>query len=127
MNLPEDRKYTRTHEWAQLSSDGIVVVGITDHAQDQLGDIVFLELPQPGRKIAADEQVAVVESVKTASDIHAPVAGEIIESNQSAIDTPESVNSGAYATWLFKIKPANGTDIAALLDADGYRKIIADA
>lgn len=127
MNLPEDRKYTRTHEWAQLSDDGIVVVGITDHAQDQLGDIVFLELPQPGRKIAADEQVAVVESVKTASDIHAPIAGEIIESNQSAVDTPESVNSDAYATWLFKIKPANGTDISALLDADGYRKVIADA
>lgn len=127
MNLPEDRKYTQTHEWAQLSDDGLVVVGITDHAQDELGDIVFLDLPQAGRKIAAEEQVAVVESVKTASDIHAPVGGEIVESNQAAIDTPESVNSDAYATWLFKIKPADGSELARLLDAEGYRKSIAEA
>ncbi len=124
MNTPTDLKYAASHEWAKLESDGTVTIGITDHAQEALGDIVFLELPEPGRVVKAGEECAVVESVKAASDIYSPVSGEIIASNQAAVDAPESVNADAYATWLFRVKPADAeklvTELAALLGADAY-------
>ena len=124
MNIPTDLKYTRSHEWVRLEADGTVTVGITDHAQEALGDVVFLELPEAGRVVAAGESSAVIESVKAASDIYAPVTGEIIANNQDAVDAPESVNADAYAAWLFKIQPANAADVSALLDAAGYEATI---
>ena len=126
MSAPANLKYTQSHEWALLNADGTVTVGITDHAQEALGDIVFLELPEAGRQVKAGQECAVVESVKAASDIYAPVAGEIVESNTPAVDAPESVNQDAYAAWLFKLKPANAADVDALLDAAAYAKV-ADA
>ena len=124
MNTPADLKYTPSHEWIRANADGTLTIGITDHAQEALGDIVFLELPEPGRVVAAKEECAVVESVKAASDIYAPLAGEIVEANQDAADAPESVNADAYGAWLFKIKPDNADDIEAFLDADGYAELV---
>ena len=126
MNVPGDLKYTKSHEWTRLADDGLVTVGITDHAQEALGDIVFLELPQVGRKVAAGEECAVVESVKAASDIYAPIAGEIVAINQAAADAPESVNQDAYAAWLLRIKPDNAADLDGLLDAAAYQ-LVAEA
>lgn len=123
MSIPADLKYTKSHEWLRQEADGSVTVGITDHAQEALGDIVFLELPEPGRQVAAGEECAVVESVKAASDIYAPVAGEVLARNDAAIDAPESVNQDAYAAWLFKLKPADPAEIAGLLDAAGYAAV----
>ncbi|MDR2239539.1 MAG: glycine cleavage system protein GcvH [Zoogloeaceae bacterium] len=127
MNTPANLKYARSHEWARLDADGLVTVGISDHAQEALGDIVFLELPQVGRKLSAGEECAVVESVKAASDIYAPLAGEVAAVNQAAVDAPESVNQDAYAAWLFKLKPDNAADLDALLDAGAYAKLAAEA
>lgn len=127
MNVPADLKYTQSHEWARLDDDGTVTVGITDHAQEALGDIVFLELPEPGRSLKAGEECAVVESVKAASDIYAPIAGEVVARNDAAVDAPESVNQDAYAAWLFKIKPANAGDLNGLLDAAAYEKVAAES
>ncbi|MRR51702.1 MAG: glycine cleavage system protein GcvH [Rhodocyclaceae bacterium] len=123
MNVPANLKYTKSHEWAKLEADGTVTVGITDHAQEALGDIVFLELPEAGRTVKAGEECAVVESVKAASDIYSPIAGEVIASNTAAVDAPESVNADAYGAWLFKLKPANAADLDGLLDAAAYEKI----
>ena len=122
MKLPQDLRYTATHEWARREPDGTVSVGITDHAQEQLGDIVFVEAPQPGRKVAAGEAVGVVESVKAASDIYAPVAGEVAAANGELATAPERVNEDAFAAWIFRIKPANPADLDKLLDAGGYEK-----
>jgi len=117
-------KYAASHEWARTEADGTITIGITDHAQEALGDIVFLELPAVGRAVKAGEECAVVESVKAASDIYSPVSGEVVDINQAAVDAPESVNADAYATWLFRIKPANAAELASqlggLLDADAY-------
>ena len=124
MTTPTDLRYTASHEWVRTESDGSLTVGVTDHAQEALGDVVFLELPEAGRVVAAGEAIAVIESVKAASDIYAPVAGEIIASNEAAVEAPESVNADAYAAWLFKIKPADGADTGALLDAAGYEAAI---
>lgn len=124
MNVPADLKYAKSHEWAQLTDDGLVAVGITDHAQELLGDIVFLELPTAGKRVAAGEECAVVESVKAASDIYAPVGGEIVESNAAAVDNPESVNEDAYAAWLFKIRPDNPAELDALLDGEAYQRVV---
>ena len=107
MNVPANLKYAQSHEWAKLEADGLITIGISDHAQEALGDIVFLELPQVGRKVKAGEECAVVESVKAASDIYAPIAGEVVAVNQAAADAPESVNQDAYAAWLFKLKQDN--------------------
>ncbi len=126
MNIPTDLKYAKSHEWARLTDDGLVTVGITDHAQEALGDIVFLELPEVGRLVKAGEECAVVESVKAASDIYAPIAGEVVAVNQAAIDAPESVNQDAYAAWLFRLKPDNTADLDSLLDAAAYAKIAAE-
>ncbi|WP_197338094.1 glycine cleavage system protein GcvH [Ralstonia solanacearum] len=120
-NTPAELKYTESHEWVRTEADGTLTIGITDLAQEQLGDIVFLELPKAGRKVNKGEAIAVVESVKAASDIYAPVAGEIIGNNADAAGSPESVNEDAYDAWLFKIKPANVDDVNALLSADQYK------
>ena len=124
MNTPANLKYAASHEWARLDLDGSVAIGITDHAQEALGDIVFLELPAVGRVVKAGEECAVVESVKAASDIYAPVSGEVVDINQAAADAPESVNADAYAAWLFRIKPADAAkakaELDALLDAAAY-------
>jgi glycine cleavage system H protein len=124
MTTPNDLRYTSSHEWIRTEADGTLTIGVTDHAQEALGDVVFLELPEAGREVTAGEAIAVIESVKAASDIYAPVAGEIIASNQEAVDAPESVNADAYAAWLFKIKPANAADVDALLDAADYEAAI---
>ena len=120
MNVPANLKYAKSHEWVKLDADGSVTIGITDHAQEALGDIVFLELPHVGRIVKVGEEIAVVESVKAASDIYAPVSGEVVAVNQPAADAPESVNQDAYSAWLFKIKPANPAELEALLDAAAY-------
>jgi glycine cleavage system H protein len=122
MNIPKDLRYTESHEWLKREADGSLAVGITDHAQEQLGDIVFVEAPKPGRKVAAGEAVGVVESVKAASDIYAPVAGEIIGANDALSSAPEQVNQDAYAAWIFRIKPDNAGDFDKLLDAAAYEK-----
>lgn len=123
-NVPADLKYTEEHEWVKAEADGTVTVGITDHAQETLGDIVFLELPAVGKTIAAGDAIGVVESVKAASDIYSPVSGEVVEINEALVDTPDAVNQDAYASWLFKVKLAAGASIDKLLDADGYQKLV---
>lgn len=125
MKLPQDLRYTASHEWVRRESDGTVTIGITDHAQEQLGDIVFVEAPQAGRRVAAGEAVGVVESVKAASDIYAPVAGEIVAVNAQLATAPEKVNEDAFAAWMFRLKPANAADVEKLLDAAAYEKAAA--
>ena len=124
MNTPADLKYTASHEWVRTEADGSLTIGITDHAQEALGDLVFIELPAKGRPVTAGEACAVVESVKAASDIYAPVAGTVIDVNSSVSDTPESVNSDAYGNWLFRIKPSNAADVGGLMDAADYTKAV---
>ncbi|WP_175780030.1 glycine cleavage system protein GcvH [Burkholderia anthina] len=123
-NVPADLKYTDEHEWIRTEADGTLTVGITDHAQSTLGDIVFLELPQVGKSVKEGDAVGVVESVKAASDIYSPVSGEIVAINTDATDTPEDVNAEPYDTWLFKIKLAAGASTDKLIDADAYSKLI---
>jgi glycine cleavage system H protein len=127
MNVPANLKYTDSHEWIRSETDGTVTIGITDHAQEALGDLVFIELPAVGRKLQADEACAVVESVKAASDVYAPVAGEIVAVNDALTSAPEQVNQDAYAAWLFRLRPSDPAALAQLLDADAYTKTIADA
>jgi len=126
MSTPDDLKYTESHEWIRTEADGSLTVGISDHAQEALGDIVFVDLPEAGRQVTAGETIAVVESVKAASDIYAPVAGEIIQSNASLGDAPDAVNSTPYDAWLFKIKPTDATATDALLSAEQYRQSIGE-
>jgi glycine cleavage system H protein len=126
MNIPNDRKYTASHEWVSAEPDGTLTIGITDHAQAALGDLVFIELPAVGRKLAAGEACAVVESVKAASDVYAPVAGEVTATNEAAKASPELVNQDAYAAWLWRMRPADAA-LAGLLDAAAYEKSIGDA
>ncbi len=123
-DLPDNLKYAKTHEWAQLEDGNVVRVGITDFAQEELGDLVYVELPELGRRVAAQEQCAVIESVKTASDLFSPVSGEIVAVNEAVIDAPEQVNDDAYGTWLFSIKADNMAELDALMDADAYRQMI---
>ena len=127
MNVPNDLKYTDSHEWVRADADGMVTIGITDHAQAALGDLVFIELPAVGRKLAAGESCGVVESVKAASDVYAPIAGEVVAGNDAAVAAPEAVNADAYANWLWQMKPADPAALAGLLDAAAYSKSIADA
>jgi glycine cleavage system H protein len=124
MNNPPDLKYTASHEWVRKEADGTLTVGITDHAQDALGDLVFVELPAKGRELQAGESCAVVESVKAASDIYAPVSGTVVDTNAVVTDKPEAVNEDAYGNWLFKLKPANAAEADALMDADAYAKSV---
>ncbi|ADG61542.1 glycine cleavage system protein GcvH [Moraxella catarrhalis] len=124
-NIPADLKYVASHEWLKLEDDGIITVGITDHAQDLLGDVVFVELPEVGRTVSADEEIAVVESVKAASDVYAPIAGEIVEINDELVDSPELANEDPYGkAWFFKIKPTNVTDYDDLLSAEEYQSAL---
>ena len=122
MKLPQELRYTDSHEWVRREADGTVAVGITDHAQQELGDIVFVEAPKPGRKVKAGEAVGVVESVKAASDIYAPVAGEIVAANAELATAPEKVNADAYAAWMYRIRPDDAAAVDRLLDAAAYEK-----
>ena len=126
MSLPANLKYTASHEWLRVDADGTVAVGITDHAQAALGDLVFLELPKVGRAVAAGEACAVVESVKAASDVYAPVAGEVVAVNDALAQAPEGVNEDAWGAWLFRLKPANAADAAKLLDAAAYEATLGE-
>lgn len=123
-DLPENLKYAMSHEWAQLEDDNVVRVGITGFAQEQLGDLVYIELPELGRKIKAQEQCAVVESVKTASDLFSPVSGEIVAVNLALADQPEKVNEDPYGAWIFCVKADDLSSLDQLMDADAYRLII---
>ena len=126
MNVPANLKYTKSHEWVRVEGDGTITVGITDHAQELLGDLVFVELPDVGKEFVAEQEAAVVESVKAASDVYAPVAGTVTAVNTSVSDSPEAVNQDAYAAWLFKMKPASVADVDALLDATAYAAAAAE-
>jgi glycine cleavage system H protein len=123
-SFPDNLKYAATHEWVRVEADGTYTVGITDHAQELLGDIVFIELPEDGASVSAQQEISVVESVKAASDIYAPVSGKIIAVNKALIDSPEIVNTSPYGDgWFCRIQPGNVAELDALLDADGYAKI----
>jgi len=124
MSAPEHLKYTPSHEWLRREADGSVSIGITQHAQEQLGDVVFVDNPQPGRRVQQGEECGVIESVKAAGDIHAPVSGEIVAANAELADAPEKVNEDPYAAWMFRIKPSDPAQIDTLLDAAGYLKAI---
>ena len=126
MNVPSDLRYTESHEWIRAEGDGTVTIGITDHAQAALGDLVYVELPKPGRDVAAHEACAVVESVKAASDVYSPLAGTIVAGNDDLSAKPEAVNEDAYAAWLFKMKPADAADLGKFMDAAAYSKLIAE-
>ncbi|HQT27176.1 MAG TPA: glycine cleavage system protein GcvH [Burkholderiales bacterium] len=124
MNIPTNLKYTASHEWVRLEEDGLVTVGITDHAQSLLGDMVYVETPEVGRSVSQGEECAVVESVKAASDVYAPISGEIVEKNDELDASPEKVNEDAFSAWLFKMRPDNGSDLEALLDAGAYQAVV---
>jgi glycine cleavage system H protein len=125
-NIPAELKYVSSHEWLRAEADGSVTVGVTHHAQELLGDIVFVELPEVGASLAAEDQAGAVESVKAASDVYAPIAGEIVAVNEGLPDAPETVNSDPYGEgWFFRIKPANPADLDDLMNAEQYAAEIA--
>jgi glycine cleavage system H protein len=127
-HLPADLRYTKTHEWVRQNPDGTVTIGITDHAQHALGDIVFAETPEAGRELAAGDACAVVESVKAASDVYSPLAGRVVGGNQALADAPEHINTDPYGDgWLWQLAPASAADVAALLDAASYEKVLAES
>jgi glycine cleavage system H protein len=124
--VPADLKYTKSHEWVRANADGSVTVGITAHAQDQLGDMVYVEAPEAGRSLDAGEACAVVESVKAASDVYAPIAGEVMEGNAALADAPETVNNDPFgAGWILRMTPADAGALAGLLDAAAYQELLA--
>ncbi|MGH8380416.1 glycine cleavage system protein GcvH [Pseudomonas sp.] len=125
-NIPADLRFAESHEWAKLEADGTVTVGISDHAQEALGDVVFVELAEVGKVFAAGDAAGVVESVKAASDIYAPVSGEVIAVNEALADSPESLNSDPYASWIFKLQPSDKAELDKLLDAAGYKAAIGE-
>ncbi|WP_411381925.1 glycine cleavage system protein GcvH [Pseudomonas sp. MPB26] len=125
-NIPAELRFAESHEWARLEADGSVTVGISDHAQEALGDVVFVELAEVGAMFEAEGQAGVVESVKAASDIYAPVAGEVIAVNEELSGSPELLNSDPYGAWIFKLKPSNPADLDKLLDAAGYKAAIGE-
>jgi glycine cleavage system H protein len=127
MTTPNNLKFTDTHEWLKAEADGSYTVGITFHAQEQLGDVVYVQNPEIGRNLKQGEECGVIESVKTAADIYAPVTGEIVAVNEALGDAPELINQDPYANWMFRIKPANPEELAGLLDAAGYEKVAAEA
>lgn len=119
--IPGDLKYTRSHEWVRIDDDDLITIGVTDHAQAALGDMVFIETPEIGAELEAEEACAVVESVKAASDIYSPVGGEVIEANASLADTPELVNDEPYGDgWIFQMRVADAGELEGLMDAEGY-------
>ena len=123
MTTPDDLRYTSSHEWARQEADGTVTIGITFHAQEMLGDVVFVESPAVGRKLKQGEECGVIESVKAAADIYAPVAGEVVAANTELADAPEKVNQDPYVAWMFRIRPDDPAELASLLDAAAYRKM----
>ncbi len=126
-NTPSDLKYASSHEWARLEEDGTVTVGISDHAQNALGDVVFVELPEVGRELTAGQEAGVVESVKAASDIYAPVSGEVIAINDVLEDSPETINGDPYQLgWFFRLQPSDPTELDSLLDGDAYQELCDD-
>ncbi|WP_456405413.1 glycine cleavage system protein GcvH [Thiolapillus sp.] len=125
-NTPEELKYTKSHEWVRDEGDGTVSIGITDHAQELLGDLVFVELPEIGAQLSAGDECAVVESVKAASDIYSPLDGEVVAANETLADTPEAINEDPYANWIFKLKPSNPAQLDELLDAAAYAALAED-
>ena len=127
MNLPTDLKYTESHEWIRTEADGTVTIGITDHAQAALGDLVYYELPKSGRTVAAGDACAIVESVKAAIDVYAPLAGTIVAGNDALSGAPEAVNENAYDAWLFKLKPTDAAELERFMDAAAYSRLIAEA
>jgi glycine cleavage system H protein len=127
-SIPRELKYLDSHEWARVESDGTVTVGISDHAQGALGDLVFVETPEVGRTVTKGAAAAVVESVKAASDVYSPVSGEIVAANGDLTATPELVNSDPYGKgWLFKVKPSDNGELGSLLDAKAYEKVVEEA
>ncbi|MBM1192320.1 glycine cleavage system protein GcvH [Pseudomonas weihenstephanensis] len=124
--IPAELRFAESHEWARLEADGTVTVGISDHAQEALGDVVFVELAEVGKVFAAGDTAGVVESVKAASDIYSPVSGEVIAVNEALADNPEQVNSDPYDSWIFKLKPSNAAELDKLLDAAGYKAAIGE-
>ncbi|MHA6198325.1 glycine cleavage system protein GcvH [Pseudomonas wadenswilerensis] len=125
-NIPADRRYAESHEWAKLEADGTVTVGISDHAQQALGDVVFVELPEIGKVFGQGDAAGVVESVKAASDIYSPVGGEVIAVNEDVSDSPELLNEEPYESWIFKLKPSDKSELDKLLDAKAYQALIGD-
>ncbi len=123
-DIPEELKYTKSHEWVLDEGDGIAAVGITDHAQELLGDLVFVELPEVGAELTAGAECAVVESVKAASDIYSPLDGEVVEVNEALADSPEAINEAPYENWIFKLKMADPSQLDNLLDAAAYAEFI---
>ena len=124
MSNPANLKYTTSHEWIRTEADGTISIGITHHAQELLGDMVFVESPMIGRKLKAKEECAVVESVKAAADIYAPVSGVVTAVNSELDSAPEAINADPYAAWMFKIKPDNAADVSALMDAKAYQAVV---
>ena len=124
MSNPENLKYTSSHEWVKTETDGTISIGITQHAQELLGDMVFVEAPEVGRRLKAREECTVVESVKAAADVYAPVSGVVTAVNNHLEDAPEAINSDPYGTWIFRMKPDNAADINALLDAKAYQAVV---
>ena len=125
-NIPAELRFAQSHEWARLETDGTVTVGISDHAQQALGDVVFVELAEVGKVFTAGDAAGVVESVKAASDIYAPVSGEVIAVNEALADSPEQLNEQPYDAWIFKLKPSSQADLDKLLDAAGYKAAIGE-
>ena len=125
-DIPADLRFAESHEWARLETDGTVTVGISDHAQEALGDVVFVDLTEVGKVFAAGDQSGVVESVKAASDIYAPIAGEVIAINEELNGSPELLNTDPYGAWIFKLKPSDKAELDKLLDAAGYKAAIGD-
>lgn len=124
MSNPSNLKYTASHEWVKTEADGTISIGITQHAQELLGDMVFVENPAVGRKLKAKEECAVVESVKAAADVYAPVSGEVTAVNKELDSAPEKINADAYGAWMFRMKPDNAADVAALMDAAAYQAVV---
>jgi glycine cleavage system H protein len=125
MQTPNNLKYAASHEWARVEADGSVSVGITFHAQEQLGDVVYVESPAIGKKVQQGKECGVVESVKAASDIYAPLSGEVIAVNEDLGSSPEKINEDAYSAWMFRLKPDNLSELGQLMDAAGYEKMVA--
>ncbi|HEU0188852.1 MAG TPA: glycine cleavage system protein GcvH [Gallionella sp.] len=124
MSNPSNLKYTASHEWVKNEADGTISIGITQHAQELLGDMVFVENPAVGRKLKAKEECAVVESVKAAADVYAPVSGEVVAINSELDSAPEKINADAYGAWMFKMKPDSAAEVAALMDAAAYQAVV---
>lgn len=124
MSIPSNLKYSKSHEWVKSEADGSVTVGITHHAQELLGDMVFIELPDVGRQLKQKEECAVAESVKAAADVYSPISGEVTAVNSPLVDEPGKINEDAYSAWLFKMKPSNPGEIDGLLDAAAYNELV---